>query len=77
MPNYDVQLYLPKNFLHIMFKGRVGVGHSLSEPTNLKHCQNTYRHLPTGRSRYDPYAMEMMFLYLLSNVLEKVAMYKL
>ena len=20
----------------------------------LKHCQNTYRHLPTGRSRYDP-----------------------
>ena len=38
-----------------MFRGRVGVGHSLSEPTNLKHCQNTYRHLPTGRSRYDPY----------------------
>ena len=37
-----------------MFRGRVGVGHSLSEPTDLKHCQNTYRHLPTGRSRSDP-----------------------
>ena len=28
----------------------------MSEPTNLKHCQSTYRHLPTGRSRYDPYS---------------------
>ena len=37
-----------------MFRGRVGVGHSLPEPTDLKHCQNTYRHLPTGRSRSDP-----------------------
>ena len=36
------------------FRVRVGVGYSLSEPTNLKHCQNTYRHLPTSRSRYDP-----------------------
>ena len=27
-------------------KGRVGVGLSLSEPTYLKHCQNTY--LPVG-----------------------------
>ena len=45
-----------KKFLHLIFRGRVGVGHSLSEPTNLKHCQNTYRHLPTGRSRYDPYS---------------------
>ena len=40
----------------MMFRGRVGVGDSLSEPTNFKHCQNTYRHLPTGRSRYDPYS---------------------
>lgn len=29
-----------------MFRGRAGVGHSLSEPTNLKHFQNTY--LPVG-----------------------------
>ena len=39
-----------------MVRGRVGVGHSLSEPTDLKHCQNTYRHLPTGRSRSGPYS---------------------
>ena len=38
-----------------MAKGRVGVGHSLPIPTELKHCQYTYRHLPTGRSRSDPY----------------------
>ena len=38
-----------------MFRGRVGVGHSLSEPTYLKHCQNTYLLLPTCRSRFDPY----------------------
>ena len=43
-----------------MFRGRVGVGHSLSEPTNLKHCQNTYRHLPTGRSRSDPYWQQQL-----------------
>ena len=30
-------------------KGRVGVGLSLSEPTHLTHCQNTYRYLPTCR----------------------------
>ena len=23
----------------MMFSGKVGVGHSLSEPTSLKHCQ--------------------------------------
>ena len=49
-----------KKFLHLIFRGRVGVGYSLSEPTNLKHCQNTYRHLPTGRSRYDPYSRLML-----------------
>ena len=38
-----------------MAKGRVGVGHPLPIPTELKHCQYTYRHLPTGRSRSDPY----------------------
>ena len=38
-----------------MAKGRVGVGHSLPIPTELKHRQYTYRHLPTGRSRSDPY----------------------
>ena len=37
-----------------MAKGRVGVGHSLPIPTELKHRQYTYRHLPTGRSRSDP-----------------------
>ena len=45
----------------IMVRGRVGVGHSLSEPTDLKHCQNTYRHLPTGRSRSDPYMCGLHF----------------
>ena len=45
-----------KNWKKKMVKGRVGVGHSLPIPTQLKHRQYTYRHLPTGRSRSDPYS---------------------
>ena len=43
-----------------MAKGRVGVGHSLPIPTELKHRQYTYRHLPTGRSRSDPYPRDLL-----------------
>ena len=39
------QGFAPKKFLHMMFRGRVGVGLSLLEPTDLKHCQNTHRQL--------------------------------
>ena len=45
-----------------MAKGRVGVGHPLPIPTELKHCQYTYRHLPTGRSRSDPYKVLQQML---------------
>ena len=50
------------NFYH--YRGRVGVGLSLPEPTYLNLCQNTYRHLPTGRSRSGPYYLYNVIVYL-------------